>query len=129
MTSEKPLAPIIVGMGASAVGLIAFKDFFAAMTVDTGMAFVLVQHLDPQHPSMLVELLRPQTRMSVTEAKDGMAVVANSVFIIPRNATLTIKDGVLRVVTPAPERQRRRPIDTFLSTLADEQGDRAIGRR
>jgi two-component system, chemotaxis family, CheB/CheR fusion protein len=126
MTSEKPPAPVVVGIGASAGGLTAFKDFFAAMPGDTGMAFVLVQHLDPQHPSMLVELLRPQTRMPVTEAKDGMAVVANAIYIIPRDATLTIKGGDLRVSTPAPERQQRRPIDTFFSSLAEDQDERAV---
>jgi two-component system CheB/CheR fusion protein len=90
------------------------------------MAFVLVQHLDPQHQSMLVELLRPQTTMSVTEAKDGVAVVANTIYIIPRDATLTIRGGVLRVETPAPERQRRRPINTFFSSLAEDQGEWAV---
>ena len=124
--SEKQLAPVIVGIGASAGGLAAFKNFFAAMPVDTGMAFVLVQHLDPQHQSMLVELLRPQTTMPVREAKDGIAVVANAIYIIPRDATLTIKGGVLRVETPAPERQRRRPINTFFSSLAEDQGERGV---
>jgi len=124
--SEKQLAPVIVGIGASAGGLAAFKNFFAAMPVDTGMAFVLVQHLDPQHQSMLVELLRPQTTMPVREAKDGIAVVAYAIYIIPRDATLTIKGGVLRVETPAPERQRRRPINTFFSSLAEDQGERGV---
>ena len=126
MASNKPPAPVIVGIGASAGGLTAFKDFFAAVPDDTGMAFVLVQHLDPHHPSMLVELLRPQTRMPVAEAKDGIAVVANAVYIIPPNATLTIEGGMLRVVTPAPERQRRRPIDTFFASLAQDQGEQAV---
>ena len=126
MASNKPPAPVIVGIGASAGGLTAFKDFFAAMPADTGMAFVLVQHLDPHHPSMLVELLRPQTRMPVAEAKDRIAVVANAVYIIPPNATLTIEGGILRVVTPAPERQRRRPIDTFFASLAQDQSEQAV---
>jgi two-component system, chemotaxis family, CheB/CheR fusion protein len=126
MTSENSLASVIVGIGASAGGLAAFKEFFAAMPADTGMAFVLVQHLDPQHQSMLVELLRPQTTIPVAEAKDGVAVAANSVYVIPRNATLTIQGGVLRVVTPAPERPQRRPIDMFFAALAEDQGERAV---
>ena len=107
------LPPLIVGIGASAGGLDAFKSFFAHMPANTGMAFVLVQHLDPHHESMLVELLGRHTAMTVTEAEDRMPVVANRVFVIPPNATLTIKDRILRVMRPAPEREHRRPIDTF----------------
>ena len=102
MPPAKPIVPIVVGIGASAGGLDAFKKFFEHMPPDTGMAFVLVQHLDPQHKSLLVELLRPRMTMPVVEASDGTAVAENCVYVIPRNATLTIKNGVLHVVTPAP---------------------------
>ncbi len=119
--------PLIVGIGASAGGLEAFKTFFAHMPADSGMAFVLVQHLDPHHKSMLVELLRQHTAMPIVEAERRMRVAANRVFVIPPNATLTIKDGTLRVTTPAPAREHRRPIDTFLSSLAEDQGERAVG--
>ena len=122
----KPIAPIVVGIGASAGGLAAFKKFFEHMPPDTGSAFVLVQHLDPQHKSLLVDLLRPQMTMPVVEASDGTVVAENCVYIIPRNATLTIKKGVLHVVTPAPERALRRPIDTFFASLAVDQGERAV---
>ena len=118
--------PLIVGIGASAGGLNAFKTFFAHMPADSGMAFVLVQHLDPHHESMLVELLGRQTAMTVVEAEDGMRAVANRVFIIPPDATLTIKGGVLCVARPAPAREHRRPIDTFFSSLAEDQGECAI---
>ena len=125
MPPAKPIVPIVVGIGASAGGLDAFKKFFEHMPPDTGMAFVLVQHLDPQHKSLLVDLLRPRMTMPVVEASDGTAVAENCVYVIPRNATLTIKNGVLHVATPAPERALRRPIDTFFAALAADQGERA----
>ncbi|MBB4288721.1 two-component system CheB/CheR fusion protein [Rhizobium leguminosarum] len=118
--------PLIVGIGASAGGLEAFKAFFSHMPSDSGMAFVLVQHLAPDHRSMLSELLGKTTSMLVTEAVDGMTVIANQVFVIPPNATLTIESGVLRLEVPAPPREHRRPIDTFFSALADDQGENAV---
>jgi two-component system CheB/CheR fusion protein len=117
---------LIIGIGASAGGLDAFKSFFAHVPSNTGMAFVLVQHLDPHHESMLVELLGRHTAMTVTEAEDRMPVVANRVFVIPPNATLTIKDSVLHVMRPAPAREHRRPIDTFFCSLAEDQGESAV---
>ena len=78
------------------------------------MAFILVQHLDPHHKSLLVELLGARAPIPVMEAADGIAVRKNCVFVIPPDATLTIKDGILSVVTPAPPRELRRPIDTFI---------------
>ena len=91
------------------------------------MAYVLVQHLAPHHKSLLVELLGSQSPISVVAAEDGLAVKANCVFVIPPDATLTIKDAVLRLETPAPVRQHRRPIDTFLTSLAADCGERAVG--
>jgi hypothetical protein len=96
------------------------------MPVGSGMAFVLVQHLDPHHQSLLGELLSRHTAMTVVEARDSMAVVANRIFVIPPNATLTIRGGVLSVATPAPAREHRRPIDTFFASLAEDQGERAV---
>ena len=119
-------SPLVVGIGASAGGLDAFKKFFTAMPADSGMAFVLVQHLDPNHKSLLVDLLSSQTKMPVIEAGDGVRVTGNSVFVIPRDATLTIKNGVLRLTTPAPPRDSRRPIDTFFTSLAEDQGENAV---
>jgi two-component system, chemotaxis family, CheB/CheR fusion protein len=91
------------------------------------MAFVLVQHLDPHHKSLLVELLGTHSPIPVVAAKDGLAVKQNCVFVIPPDATLTIKDGVLRLTTPAPAREYRRPIDTFFKSLAEDCGERAVG--
>jgi len=85
------------------------------MPADTGMAFVLVQHFDPNHKSMLVELLKPHTAMHVLEAQDQAALAANVVHVIPPNATLTLEGDVLRVSAPAPAREyRRRSIHSSL---------------
>ena len=124
-TADMPMF-LTVGIGASAGGLEAFKNFFGAMPADTGMGFVLVQHLAPDHKSMLAELVGKSTPMKVIEAVDGMSVEANCVFVIPPDATMTISGGVLKIVHPAPPRERRRPIDTFFESLAQDQGDRAV---
>jgi two-component system, chemotaxis family, CheB/CheR fusion protein len=118
---------LVVGIGASAGGLAAFRSFFDNMPADTGMAFVLVQHLDPHHKSMLVELLRPHTSMGVVEAQDRATLAANQIHVIPPNATLTLEGDTLRVAVPAPAREYRRPIDTFFASLAENQEDCAVG--
>jgi two-component system CheB/CheR fusion protein len=120
------LLPLIVGIGASAGGLEAFRTFFTHMPADTGMAFVLVQHLAPDHKSMLVDLLSASTKMPVTEAADGLEIQANRVFVIPPNATLTVQAGRLRLEQPAPPRVSRRPIDTFFVSLAGDQRENAV---
>jgi two-component system, chemotaxis family, CheB/CheR fusion protein len=117
---------LVVGLGASAGGLDAFKAFLAAMPPKSGMAFVLIQHLDPDHNSLLAELLGKHTQMSVTAAEDGMAVVANRVFVIPPNAVLTLKGSILRVTRPAPPREHRKPIDTFFASLAEDQEENCV---
>ena len=124
-TKRRPPS-LVVGIGASAGGLDAFKSFFDGLPPDTGMAFVLVQHLDPDHKSLLVELLRPHTSMRVEEARDRVALAANHVFVIPPNATMTMEGDLLRVSTPAPAREYRRPIDTFFASLAENQEDCAV---
>jgi two-component system CheB/CheR fusion protein len=117
---------MIVGIGASAGGLEAFKSFFGALPEDSGMAFVLVQHLSPDHKSMLSELLGRVSAIGVIEARDGVRVTANTVYVIPPDSTLTIAQGRLNVTRPAPPRDHRRPIDTFLRSLAEDQGENAI---
>ena len=119
--------PLIVGIGASAGGLAAFKSFLANTPPNPGMGFVLVQHLSPDHKSLLVELLGANSPMPVVTASDGVAVKENCVYVIPPDATLTIVDGVLRIVSPAPAREHRRPIDSFLMSLAEDQGECAVG--
>ncbi len=115
----------IVGIGASAGGLNAFKAFFAAMPAQNGIGFVLVQHLDPNHKSILADLVSRQTQMPVVEAEDGMPVAAGRVHVIPPDATLTIVSGILRLDRPAPPRQRRFPIDAFFQSLAEDQAENA----
>jgi two-component system CheB/CheR fusion protein len=117
---------LIVGIGASAGGLDAFRSFLSAMPADTGMAFVLVQHLSPDHKSMLADLLRKSTAMSVIEATDGVVVKPNCVLVIPPDATMTIEGGRLKIVKPAPPRNIRWPIDTFFQSLATDQGENAV---
>jgi len=121
-----PMQHLIVGIGASAGGLEAFKSFFTHMPADSEMAFVLVQHLAPQHDSLLVDLLSRSTAMPVIEAADGMRVEPRHVYVIPPDATLTIEHGVLQLSKPAPPRPHRWPIDSFFSSLAQDQGDCAV---
>ncbi|HEX6506172.1 MAG TPA: chemotaxis protein CheB, partial [Chloroflexota bacterium] len=116
-----------MGIGASAGGLDAFRAFFARMPADTGMAFVLVQHLDPNYESSLVAIVGGYTGMPVHLAEDGVFVCPNQVYIIPPDAILTIRDGVLRLTRPAPPAARRTSIDTFLASLAQDQGENAVG--
>src|SRR5215510_15382066 len=87
----------IVGVGASAGGLEAFRQLLEHMPTDTGMAFVLVQHLDPKRESILAELLSKATKMSVKEVKDGMRVEPDCVYVIPRNTNMAIENGARRL--------------------------------
>jgi two-component system, chemotaxis family, CheB/CheR fusion protein len=125
-SSDLMAGGLVVGIGASAGGLAAFKTFLANTPGDSGMAFILVQHLDPHHKTLMVELLSGHSPIPVLEATDGVAIRKNCVFVIPRDATLTIEDGILRVATPAPPRELRRPIDTFLASLAEDRGHKAV---
>src|SRR5271157_5819640 len=116
----------IVGIGASAGGLDAFEKFFTNMPPDTGMAFVLVQHLDPTHKSILSELIKRYTSMKVLEVEDGMLVEPNSVFVIPPNRYMGILQGKLHLLEPTALPGHRTPIDYFFRTLAEDQKENAI---
>ena len=116
----------VAGLVASAGGLDAFKKFFTAMPADSGIAFVLIPHLDPQHESLMVELLARHTTMPVVEAAEGMAVEANRVYIIPPNKYMTISGGVLRLTGPVERGGWQTSIDLFLRSLADDQQEKAI---
>ncbi|WP_429645708.1 CheR family methyltransferase [Skermanella aerolata] len=118
---------LIVGVGASAGGIDAFKAFFSKMPADSGMAFVLIQHLDPHHESSLVAIIAGYTSMPVHLAEDAMEVHPNQVHVIPPNAIMTIRGGTLHLSRPAPPSARRTSIDTFLTSLAEDQGENAIG--
>src|SRR6266536_4007611 len=118
--------PPVAGIGASAGGLDAFKKLFAAMPADSGVAFVLIPHLDPRHESLMVELLARCTKMPVVEATEGMAVEANRVYIIPPNKYMTISGGVLRLTGPVERRGLQTSFDLFLRSLAEDQQEKAI---
>ena len=116
----------IVGIGASAGGLEACERFFANMPAKTGMAFILVAHLDPTHASIMPELLQKSTKMKVLQVKDGMKVQPDSVYVIPPNRDLGILNGTLQLIDPLEAPGHRMPIDYFLRTLAEDQKERAI---
>jgi|WetSurMetagenome_2_1015567.scaffolds.fasta_scaffold00655_9 two-component system, chemotaxis family, CheB/CheR fusion protein len=119
----------IVGIGASAGGLAAFEAFFSGMHADInpGMAFVLVQHLAPDHESILADLIRRYTRMQVFEVEDGMVVQPNCAYIIPPNRDMAFFNGTLQLMEPTAPRGQRMPIDFFFRSLALDQHERAIG--
>jgi two-component system CheB/CheR fusion protein len=119
----------IVGIGASAGGLSAFVAFFSGLPTDAdpGMAFVLVQHLSPDHESLLAELIQRATRMKVVEVADGMAVKVNCVYIIPPNRDMAFMGGSLHLMEPTAARGHRLPIDYLFRSLAQDQHERAIG--
>ena len=117
----------IVGLGASAGGLEALEAFFRGVPADSGLAFVVVQHLDPTHEGLLPELLQRATPMPVKAALDGQALAADEVYVITPNTELTLEQGVLRVNAPVPPRGQRLPIDLFLCSLAADRGEHAVG--
>ena len=123
----EPLPFRLSALGASAGGLEAFEQFFRSVSPDSGMAFVLVSHLDPSHVSILTEILQRTTAMPVVEVKDHMTVAPNSVYVIPPNRDMAIFHGVLQLSVPEQPRGLRMPIDAFLRSLADDQAENAIG--
>jgi two-component system CheB/CheR fusion protein len=130
----QPAAPVssgaafpIVGIGASAGGLEAFTQLLGLLPDDTGMAFVLIQHLDPTRASFLAEALGRATRMPVVQAEADALVQRNHVYVIPPNADVGIEGGKLRLQARADGRGSHLPVDFFLRALAEERGSRAIG--
>ena len=126
MNSENRPFPV-VGVGASAGGLEAFTSLLQHLPADTGMAFVLVQHLDPDHPSALTELLTRITSLPVCEVTDKLRVQPNHVYVIPPNTLMRISGDVLELEPRPEERGAPRPIDYFFRSLAVERKTIAIG--
>jgi len=119
---------LVVGVGASAGGLEALSELLRNLPASTGMAFVLVQHLDPHHESILADLLGNYTRMPVMQVHVDVPVKPDHVYVIPPNATMVIANGILRVSQPVQDLSyQRRPIDVFLVSLAQNMHNRAIG--
>lgn len=117
----------IVGIGASAGGLDAFERLLKHLPTDLGMSYVFVQHLDPTHPSHLTEILSRATRMAIAEVHDGMRVKPNQVYIIPPNATMTLRRGVLELVPRQDSQGAHLPVDFFFRSLATAQKHNAVG--
>jgi two-component system CheB/CheR fusion protein len=117
---------LVVGIGASAGGLEALYKLFDALPPDTGMAFVLIQHLDPTHSSMMVGLLTSHTAMKVLEATDGMPIERDHVYIIPPGVYISLRDGALRLSNPRERHGARMPFNFFLHSLAEDFGERAV---
>ena len=117
----------IVGIGASAGGLEALELFFENMPTDSGMAFVVIQHLDPDHKGILPELLQRMTSMKVFQAKDRLKVTPDCVFVIPPNKSMSLLNGALHLFDPVESRGLRLPIDIFFRSLADDRQEKGIG--
>jgi two-component system, chemotaxis family, CheB/CheR fusion protein len=117
----------IVGIGASAGGFEAFTKLLSHLPADTGMAFVLVQHLDPTHESKLTELLQRSTAMRISEVTETTYVEPNRIYVMPPNANLTLVDHQLHLAPRRNQRTPQMPIDTFFKSLASQQQTRAIG--
>jgi two-component system, chemotaxis family, CheB/CheR fusion protein len=117
----------IVGVGASAGGLDSFTQLLTHLPPDTGMGFVLVQHLDPTHASMMTEILSRVTPMPVIEVREGMRVEPDHVYMIPPNAALEISEGVLHLSPRGGGHAPHLTVDTFFRSLARDQGHRAVG--
>lgn len=127
-TQKNSKAFYIVGIGASAGGLSAFESFFSGMPSEqSNMAFVLVQHLAPDHKSILHELIEHYTSLKVFEVSDGIRVAPNCIYIIPPNFNMELFKGTLQLIKPTKAHGHRLPIDHFFHSLAQDQGERAIG--
>jgi two-component system CheB/CheR fusion protein len=124
-SAARPLQAV-VGMVASAGGLEAFKQFFQAMPAGSGVAFVLIPHLDPKHESLMAPLLAKQTAMPVAEARDGQRIEADHVYVIPPNRYLTLHQGIVQLSAPPERGAGQTAIDPFLRSLAADQQERAI---
>ncbi|MEO1420201.1 MAG: chemotaxis protein CheB, partial [Pseudomonadota bacterium] len=120
-------APLVIGIGASAGGLEAFQTLLSHLPDQHDLALVLVQHLDPDHESLLPELLSKRTQTPVHSIVDGMEIVAGNIYLIPPGSSLTLRNGKLRLQDFDSPRGLRRPIDKFLLSLADELGENAVG--
>jgi two-component system CheB/CheR fusion protein len=117
----------IVGIGASAGGLEALEQFFENLPVESGMAYVIIQHLDPDHASIMPDLLQRITPMKVLQVTDRLLIKPNQVYIIPPNKSMSILNGTLHLFKPIETRGLRLPIDYFFSSLAIDRNEKSIG--
>ena len=122
----QPASPCIVGIGASAGGLDALRAFFRVMPRDSGIAFIVIQHLDPTHKSLAAEVIGKWTAMPVAEAREGVQVKPNHIYTIPPDKYLSLEAGKLRLNEPTVRRGLRLPVDYFFNSLAEDQQEKAI---
>lgn len=123
-SNSKPT--LIVGVGASAGGLKPIEEFFSHMPTENGMAFVIVQHLSPDFKSLMDELLKRHTGMSIHRVTDGITLAANSIYLIPSKKDLTVSDGKLMLVQQQRTRGLNLPIDNFFDSLSQQIGNEAV---
>jgi two-component system CheB/CheR fusion protein len=116
----------VVAIGASAGGLEAFRTLLAALPAESGMAFILVQHLDPTHSTMMVELLSRHTEIPVVEARDGMSLEPDHIYAIPAGRYLDVRNGTLHLSRPRATQAVRMPFDFLLQSAAESFGERAV---
>lgn len=119
-------SPPVVGVGASAGGLEAMEEFFAAVPADIGLAFVVVTHQHPGHVTLLPEILRKSCKIPVDEAVDGVLLLPNQVYVTPSGVNAEVRDGRLHLADQGTEGARHLPIDHFLRSLAEDQKERAV---
>ena len=117
----------IVGIGASAGGLEALEQFFGNMPKDSGMAFAVIQHLDPDHVGIMPELLQRTTSMKVIQARDLLKVKPNCVYVIPPNKSMSLLNGTLHLFAPVETRGLRLPIDIFFRSLSEDRLEKSVG--
>jgi two-component system, chemotaxis family, CheB/CheR fusion protein len=117
---------LIVGLGASAGGIQAFKEFFQHVPPKSGIAYVVILHLSPDHDSRLAQVIQTTTQMPVTQVMEKVAVEPDHVYVVPPNQHLTMQDGSIIVSPNTQIEDRRAPVDIFFRTLAEEHGSRAV---
>src|SRR5664280_313499 len=118
---------LYVGVGASAGGLDALRKFLSNIPENSGMAFIIVQHMDPTHKSGLVDILARYTSMKVLQVEDGVQVLPDHVYIIPPNKDMGLLDGKLQLMEPVEPHGFRKPINYFFTSLAQDQRDKSVG--
>ncbi|MBP1752879.1 MAG: cheBR [Geobacteraceae bacterium] len=124
---EERVPFLVAGIGASAGGLEALEQFLGNVPEGSGIAYVVIQHLDPTHKGIMPELLQRVTNMKVFQVRDRMSVKPDCVYVIPPNKDMSILHGVLHLFEPTAPRGLRLPIDFFLRSLAEDRQERSIG--
>jgi two-component system CheB/CheR fusion protein len=117
---------LVVGLGGSAGAIASFREFFRNVPADSGMAYVVILHLSPEHESHLAEVLQASAAIPVTQVRDPVKVEPDHVYVIPPNKSLALRDGTLSASSLTGFEERRAPVDIFFRTLADTHDSRAV---